>query len=172
MMLQFAEPYGRMMAALIELMMPFYGRMDIYEVELVHPLSEWGYRLVAQNTQAIYVGRHQLPPGQEITAYALLSHSLNHITFFVIVVAGASVFYRYRIKRLLIISVLSLLLLSVIDVPFTLAASVEEILLMNRAALDDSLLVGWMNFLANGGRIGLALLAGWLVVLGSRIVPR
>ena len=166
-----ARAYGGLLIHLFEPLFLFiYERLDLFSLELVQRQSEWGYLLTADNSGPIRIGDHWLQPGLAITSFTLLANSLQHLLFYVPVVAGGACYFRCNYPRLLLLSVPCLLLLEIVDIPFVLIGNIEAGLLLNLdpALRENSLLVQWAGMLANGGRMGLSMLAAWCVVLLSR----
>lgn len=169
----YARVYAGMLVPVFEPLFPLlYDRLDVFTLELVQLKSEWGYRLIADNTRPIVVGNHWLPAHLGLSSFTLLAHSLQHVLFYALVGAGGACYYRCSPWRLLALSVVMLLLLEIVDIPFVLIASIEDLLLYNADpdSLDDSLWVKWLGFLTNGGRIGLSMIAAWCAVIASRRV--
>lgn len=163
--------YSQLFASLFESVISlFYDRFDFYQLEIIKNQSEWGYQLLANNTTAILIGQTTLPPNLGITAFTLSAHSIQHVLFFNLILLGSLIYYRLNYIRIFILMPLAIVFLELIDIPMVLIGSIEDLLLFqfDSQHYETSLKIIWMNFLNNGGRIGLAMIAGWIVVITSQ----
>jgi hypothetical protein len=60
------------------------------------------------------------------------------------------------------------LLVELLDIPFILLGSAQDLMAANFASTESSLAIEWMNFMNGGGRQALSLFAAMLAVIGSR----
>jgi len=167
----FSAEFGAVLAQLFNWLIPLlYDRVDHFHVGLVLQNSEWVYLLKANNSTPILIGLTLLPANSGLSSSTLLAHSFQHLLFFIPVVVGGACYHRCSPMRLWLLSLLLLLLLEVIDIPFVLIGSIEDLLLFNVAPIAhaESLWIKWLAFLSNGGRIGLAMIAAWFVVIASQ----
>ncbi len=110
-----------------------------------------------------------LHAGIPIEASTLLGHALQHaIVMYTLVVVWLAL-SRCPLARWLAAAAASLPmlgLLEVLDVPFVLAGSVEDLLASGMHPNDPLMrpMVYWMNFLTGGGRLALAVVGGVLTI--------
>lgn len=143
-----------------------YGRFDGYRVDLVQQKTEWVYQLQTRNTHPIPFAEMRLPAHLDPSSHTLLAHSLFPVLLFGLVILAGSL-YRHCIRWKLGLAALFLVAaLQVLDVPFVLTGAIEDLLVYHfgDAGVASRLRVGWMNFLNNGGRLGLALGFAWLAL--------
>ena len=168
----YSEQYAQMFRWLLESSIPLiYDRFDTYQLAIIKNKSEWGYQLLANNTAAITVAQTTLPANLGVTAFTLIAHSIQHILFFNLVLIGSIFIYRLDYRKLLALSPLAIVALELIDIPMVLTGSIEDLLLsqFDPTHHETSIRIIWMNFLTNGGRIGLAMFAAWMIVIGCRL---
>jgi len=170
-------------AAFFWLTGPFYG-------QLLLPLFRWelaaffpDYReihldLGGQGTEIYFtlrsvlaapcrVGLTLLPSGTVLTGSTLLGHALQHPVIILTMAATVWLCHRESAGRLVVCSLLFLLAVELLDVPLVLIGSIEALLFERfaPAEMSRSLLVYWMHFLNEGGRLALSLTGGMLAIL-------
>lgn len=107
-----------------------------------------------------------LPADREFNSSTLLGHALQHPILIFSPLLAWWVMVRQRPGRLLIGGIFALLCVELLDIPFVLLGSIEDLVLANIdvTLTSHSTLVAWMNFLNGGGRLGLCLCAAVLVL--------
>lgn len=166
---------GKTLAVLYEGFLPvIYPRFDSYQVELVQRKSEWVYLLQANNARPFAFGEMVLPANIGPSSSTLLAHSVQHLLFFGLVVAAGLARSGCRPLRLLVAALALLLLLELLDVPFVLSGALEDLMAANFGSDGPAseARIKWMDFLNNGGRIGLSLGFAWLALVVSAPVAR
>lgn len=113
------------------------------------------------------VGLTLLPSGTVLTGSTLLGHALQHPVILLSMAAAAWMSHRESGGRLLVCSLLFLLAVELLDVPLVLIGSMESLLFERfaPAEMSRSLIVYWMHFLNEGGRLALSLTGGMLAIL-------
>jgi hypothetical protein len=167
-----ADTYGKLWAQPFEVIIQsVYNRFDGIEVKVVRYKSEPGYQLEVSSSLPLTVGAGKLPAGVGITSFTLLAHSVQHLVFLFIVIGIGRCYISTSTYRILALTCVAIIVIESLDVPFVLIGSIEDLLLSSfePGAETDSFWVGWMNIMNNGGRIGLCMITGWLIVLASRI---
>ncbi len=128
------------------------------------------FALRARTTGARNIAGHSVPDGTEVSSVTLAGHAFQPV----IVLIGAAMLWpvRARAERIsMVLFALPLLILvEMIDVPLVLAGALEDVVLFNVAPdqLSASLLVQAMNYMNNGGRLALSLVAVGLMVAATR----
>jgi hypothetical protein len=112
-----------------------------------------------QQSRARVIQGTLLPADREFNSSTLLGHALQHPILIFSPLLAWWVLMRRKPWRLLGSGLVALLAVELLDIPFVLVGSVEDLVLVNiDAALPArSGLVTWMNFLNGGGRVGLCL---------------
>ena len=167
----YAKPYGTLLAPLFDGFTPLiYSQFDQLTVEIGKHKTEWVYRIIANNSQPISKGGMNYPANLQISSQTLLAHSVQHLLFYTAVLSVSLYCYPLSWRRLLAASVPLLLLLELIDIPFVLTGTIEDLLLnsFNQGEPVRNWRIIWMEFLTNGGRIGLAMAFAWLAVVFSQ----
>lgn len=123
-------------------------------------------------TQDYLVGSRIIYPGTSISASTLAGQVLQHpILLLSLAFAWPSEKMAVRIVRLCC-ALPILLLIELIDIPFVLMGSVQDVIAADIGSGADTTLVGWMNFMNGGGRLALAI-AGAIGAIGfSRLLKR
>lgn len=119
-------------------------------------------------TQYFVLGKQVITPGISISCSTLIGHALQHplLTLSLAIAWPASTLAQ-RIMRLCW-ALPFLVLVELLDIPLILLGSVQDLLTANFAAVNDSFIIGWMNFLNGGGRPALSLFAAMMAVVCSR----
>lgn len=168
----YAEYYARLFSVLFEIFIPFiYDRLDVYQIEIIKYRSELGYQLLANNTTAITVAETELPANLGIIAFTLAAHSIQHVLFLNFLLLVSIFIYRLNYLKMFMLALLAIIFLEVIDIPMVLTGSIEELLLFqfDPQHYETSLRIMWMNFLNNGGRLGLAMMTAWMIIISCRL---
>ena len=120
-------------------------------------------------TQYQIIGKQVIPPGISITASTLSGHAYQHLLLMLsLTIAWPASSLAQKIVRLCFV-IPFLLSVELLDVPLILLGSVQDLLIANFAAANDSFMVGWMNFLNGGGRPALSLFAAMMAVICSKL---
>ncbi|MBI3560655.1 MAG: hypothetical protein HY080_02915 [Gammaproteobacteria bacterium] len=108
-----------------------------------------------------------IPAGRQFNSSTLVGHALQHPILIFSPLLAWWMLTRRSLLRLLLGGVCALLCVELLDLPFVLIGSIEDLILVNvnTALPADSALVGWMNFLNGGGRMGLCLFAAASLLL-------
>lgn len=166
----YGDHYGRatipLYQATISVIAPEY---KLASFEIRQPRSEKVLfaEFVAEESRV--VGGGVLPAGTSIQASTLLSHALQHAIVMYTLIAVCLVSSNASLARWLTAAALSLpglALVEVLDVPFVLAGSVEDLVVNGMSAGEPIVppVTYWMNFLNGGGRLALAAAGGVLTV--------
>jgi hypothetical protein len=167
----FSKEYAEVLGRLFQSLIPFiYDRFDVYQIAITEGEGELGYQLLANNTQPITVGKILLPPNLGVTAITLAAHSIQHILFMGLVLLGALFYFPLNRLKIFIFSIPTLLILELIDIPMVLTGSIEDLLLFqfDQGEYNYSARIHWMNFLNNGGRLGLSMVAAWILAISCQ----
>jgi hypothetical protein len=169
--ISFGEYYGQLMA-------PFYAEVvnliqpnfEIGKLELIKRGSESMFELRLIAHRAFPFESFTLPAGVDISGFTLLSHSVLHPILLLCTVILGAIYVHLNLIKLVTVSLLGLFLLEVIDVPFVLVGTIEQLLLQNFAPekIQESALITWMDVLNNGGRLTLPIFVGMLAILFSK----
>jgi hypothetical protein len=119
------------------------------------------------------VGTTVLPAGTLLTGSTLLGHALQHPVILLSMTGAVWLIQRRNGRRLLFFSLLLLLAIESVDVPLVLIGSMENLLLEQFAPgwVSNSLIIYWMNFLNEGGRLALSIAGGIVSILLGLKVP-
>jgi len=120
-------------------------------------------------TKYFVLGKQVIPPGISISCSTLIGHALQHpLLTLSLAIAWPASTPAQRIVQLCW-ALPFLLLVELLDIPLILLGSVQDLLTANFATVNDSFMIGWMNFLNGGGRPALALFAAMMAVVCSRL---
>lgn len=169
--LQFGQHY-------VEFLLPLYrweigGLSPDYRISSLALEDYRGEAVVSLTLEMVrysVVAGHVLPPGGSISSSTLAGHALQHpLLMLSLLVAWPATRLPRRIS-VLVIAVLFLLLVEMLDVPFVLLGSIEDLIMANIAPDSTSFLVAWMNFLNGGGRLALSIAAALAAVACQRFL--
>ena len=144
-------------------------RFHIAKLLIARPRSEYVIYLQLVSTTPVELYGRKLP-GMDVNASTLLTHGIQHIFIFLVMVLLAAFYSNLRYGLLFVLVLIALPLSVALDIPFTLLGSIEGLYLENFAPdqLDAHWLVKWEKFMTNGGRMTMALGLSLLVVVLSQ----
>ena len=167
--LQFGQHY-------IELWLPIY-RWEIawlapdYHIVSLAIADNHNESVIALNLDLIryiVVAGHALPPTSGISSSTLAGHALQHPLMMLSLLAAWPASNNFQRVNLFLIAVPLLLLVEMLDVPFVLLGSIEDLLIANITPDTFSVWVAWMNFMNGGGRLALSIVGAFTVVSFAR----
>ena len=121
-------------------------------------------------TKYFVLDKQVIPPGISISCSTLIGHAFQHplLTLSLAISWPASTLAQ-RIAQLCC-AIPFLILVELLDIPLILLGSVQDILMANFSTVNDSFMIGWMNFLNGGGRPALSLFAAMMAIVCSRLL--
>jgi hypothetical protein len=153
----------------ITFLAPQYSVMDLHIDDSRH---EPVVKLEVISACEIHVGTKTVPKGLSLDASTLIGHSIQHpIIMFTILLAWSGFVFIERIF-LVIFGGVFLAAIEMLDVPLVLLGSLEDLTLYYLAPdkLSGSLMVLWMNFLNQGGRLAISVFSAVLCVVTFRCI--
>jgi hypothetical protein len=119
-------------------------------------------------TKYFVISQHEIPSGISISCSTLVGYALQHLLLiFSLVVAWPTPTLKQKFIQIFC-ALPFLLLVELLDIPFMLLGSAQDLMAANFASSESSLAIEWMNFMNGGGRQALSLFAAMLAVIGSR----
>lgn len=165
--LTLGQYYGR-------LMLPYYGwslsminqNYKLLDLILIAHQNQTHISAKFQQANTRMIQGTLLPAGPQLNSSTLLGHALVHPILVISPILAWWRMERRRLPHLLFGGLIALLGVELLDIPFVLLGSIEDLLLVN---IDKSLpaqsgLVTWMHFLNGGGRLGLCLFAAAMLL--------
>jgi hypothetical protein len=118
-------------------------------------------------TKYFVISQHAIPSGINISCSTLVGYALQHLLLiFSLVVAWPIPTLKQKLTQVCC-ALPFLLLVELLDIPFMLLGSAQDLMAANFASTESSLAIEWMNFMNGGGRQALSLFAAMLAVIGS-----
>lgn len=166
--------YGQLLLPLfrweIGALFPFYR---VLHLTLAGQGNEIFFTLQSVLSDSSLVGTTLLPAGTRLTGSTLLGHALQHPVILLSMTGAAWLIQRENGGRLLFFSFLCLLAVELVDVPLVLIGSMDNLLLEQFApgGVSSSLIIYWMNFLNEGGRLVLSIVGGIVSIWSGLNAP-
>jgi len=161
-------------------LLPLYGwsfehLTPWFQIQSLRIGQEKGERVIkvrVQTTGSRQLGEQRIPNGTPVSSSTLEGHAIQPVIVMVMAVFLWPV--RTWLERLVLIVLIvpALLMVESLDIPLVLVGALEDVVLFNMAPdqLPSSLLVMAMNFMNNGGRLALSLVATGLVIVTGRML--
>ena len=123
--------------------------------------DEWVFQLNALTMGTRQVGNNAVPDGISLSSSTLLAHALQPVIVLYTLLLVWPVTTVWRKLALLVLSLPFLFLVEILDVPFVLLGSMDDLMLFNfiPTAMKSSFFINWMNLMNSGGRLALSLIA-------------
>lgn len=119
-------------------------------------------------TNYFVVGKQVIPSGISISCSTLAGHAIQHLLLiFSLAIAWPTPTMKQKLIQICC-ALPFLLLVELLDIPFMLLGSAQDLMAANFASTESSLAIEWMNFMNGGGRQAISIFATMLAVIGSR----
>lgn len=166
----YGQYYGQIMIPLYSNTLKFVADdFDIKIVEVMQLKSQKVISVDLVNHEERIVGGNVLPANFAITASTLLGHALQHVILIATIMLTWMIFqlksWQYNIS-LILLTTCGLLAVEMVDIPFVLFGSIQDLILFNLAPsqLKSSPAVTWMHILNGGGRFAISIVAGLIAI--------
>lgn len=119
-------------------------------------------------TNYFVVGKQVIPAGINISCSTLAGHTIQHLLLiFSLAIAWPTPTLKQKFIQICY-ELPFLLLVELLDIPFILLGSVQDLMVANFSSTESFLTVIWMNFMNGGGRQAISIFAAMLAVIGSK----
>lgn len=171
----FLMEYATLMLPVIRHALAWWSpQFDVLDVQVISKGRDTVIEAVLQTREHFLFFGRVIPAGGIINTSTLAGHMLVHVVLLAVVLsawpAGSAMSWLAR----LVAVPPALILLAWVDVPIIMTGSMHALILEHLApeSLSSARLVLAMQFLENGGRYMLILLAGSVIILLGRLASR